>query len=166
MGGFANQIHDFVAKVKSRSDDVVGLTVAKIAADIDERSPVGNQDLWIFNKGTKESPEYVHWLAYNDPDGYVGGHFRANWQLGVGIKPEGIIEETDPSGDAAQGRINAAIPDDAAGKVYWLVNNLPYAQRLEHGWSTQAPSGMVGLAVTRFGELVEASITEAKAKTP
>ena len=37
------------------------------------------------------------------------------------------------------------------GDAIYLVNNLPYAQRLENGWSTkQAPNGMVALSIQKF----------------
>lgn len=164
MKTFADQIKDFSAKVKTQCNDTVSILLFKIYEEVDKRSPVGDQELWIYNKGTKENPEYVHWLAYNDKDGYVGGHFRANWQLGVGTLPTTEVAGVDPQGDATQGRILAAIPDEAAGKVYYLANTAPYAMRLENGWSTQAPAGMVGLAVSMFPELIDVSVKIAKAK--
>lgn len=33
----------------------------------------------------------------------------------------------------------------------FLTNNLPYIERLERGWSKQAPTGMVALTVAEFG---------------
>jgi len=36
------------------------------------------------------------------------------------------------------------------GDVFYFTNNEPYALRLEFGWSDQAPSGMVRLAVAKF----------------
>lgn len=36
------------------------------------------------------------------------------------------------------------------GDEFFFTNNLPYALRLEFGWSDQAPSGMVRLAVAKF----------------
>jgi len=37
------------------------------------------------------------------------------------------------------------------GDTIYLVNNLPYAQRLEGGWShRQAPNGMVALSIQKF----------------
>jgi len=34
--------------------------------------------------------------------------------------------------------------------VIYLTNNLPYAQRLEEGYSQQAPAGMVALTIQEF----------------
>lgn len=164
MKTFADQIKDFSAKVKTQCNDTVSTLLFKIYEEVDKRSPVGDQELWIYNKGTKENPEYVHWLAYNDPNGYVGGHFRANWQLRVGALPQGEVAGVDPQGQKTKASILAAIPDEAAGKVYYLANNAPYAQRIENGWSTQAPAGVVGLAVSMFPELIDVSVKIAKAK--
>ena len=34
------------------------------------------------------------------------------------------------------------------------MNNAPYAQRIENGWSRQAPQGLVGLTVVMFQQIV------------
>jgi hypothetical protein len=45
--------------------------------------------------------------------------------------------------------------------VHFLTNNLPYALRLEYGWSkNQAPAGMVGLAVAEFQSIVRDAAAE------
>lgn len=142
MGGFALDLQKFAQKAKDRADDAVGNIVARVAAELDQRSPVGDGKYWI-------SPP---------PKGYIGGHFRANWQLGVGSRPTAEIAGVDPSGDKTQGNIIASIPNDASGKVYWLANNAPYARRLEEGWSRQAPAGMVGLTVTMFQQIVDDAV--------
>ena len=47
------------------------------------------------------------------------------------------------------------IPDDASGRIYYLANNVPYARRLEDGWSRQAPQGIVGRTVIQFRQIVK-----------
>jgi hypothetical protein len=42
--------------------------------------------------------------------------------------------------------------------VIYLTNALPYARRLEYGWSKQAPSGMVRISAMRFAEAVRKAI--------
>lgn len=139
---FALDLKAFADKAGKRADQAVGAIVANVSAELDKRSPVGDATYW------KHPP----------PKGYVGGHFRGNWQLGVGAMPEGEIAGVDPSGGATQGRILASIPDKASGLVYWLVNNAPYAQRLEEGWSRQAPNGVVGLTTVMFQQIVAAAV--------
>jgi hypothetical protein len=138
MGAFTLQLRDFADKTKAKADDLVGLVVVKIAQRLDERSPVGDASYW------KSKP----------PKGYVGGRFRGNWQLGVGSIPVGETGRVDPAGEATLGAIIAEIPTEAAGKVFFLANNVPYAQPLEDGHSRQAPAGVVGLTVTEFRPIV------------
>ena len=46
------------------------------------------------------------------------------------------------------------------GKVYYLVNSLPYARRIEYeGWSAvKAPQGMVRISVQNFREALKKAI--------
>lgn len=142
MGSFTLDLQRFAEKCAERADDAVGNIVVRIAAELDKRSPVGDATYW------KNPP----------PAGYIGGHFRANWQLGVGAMPMGEIPGVDRTGEETQGRIMAEIPEQAAGKVYYIANNAPYAQRLEYGWSRQAPQGLVGLTVTMFQDIVRDAV--------
>lgn len=118
--------------------------VRKVAIDVLKsvvyKSPVGDAALW-------QSPP---------PSGYVGGRFRANWQLGVNTKPSGELSAIDPSGGNTITAGVTNIPNtNAAGSVYYITNNLPYAQRLEDGWSRlQAPTGIVSLTVAEFNGIV------------
>jgi hypothetical protein len=81
--------------------------------------------------------------------GYVGGQFRANWQCGVGAVNMTII---DPPGSDAKGRTKVALETWKPGQTIWLTNALPYAKKLEDGYSKQAPFGMVKLTVNEVGE--------------
>ena len=146
MSTFALDLAKFAEKAKERADEAVGAVVVGIAAELDRRSPVGDAKYW----------------KHPAPKGYVGGHFRANWQLAIGSMPNGEVPGVDPTGASAQARIMAAIPDDASGRVYYLANNVPYAQRIEYGWSRQAPEGLVGLTVLKFREIVENAVAGAK----
>ena len=82
------------------------------------------------------------------------GRFRANWMVGVGTIPSGTIELNNMSGTATIGAAQAKALGAKAGDTITLINNLPYAQRLEDGWSNQAPGGMVGLTVQEFQSVV------------
>lgn len=142
MGTFALDLAKFADKVKGRADDVVGDVVVQIAQAVDRRSPVGDATYW-------KSPA---------PKGYVGGRFRGNWQLGVDIRPAGETGRIDPTGADTQGEILARIPTEAAGPVYYLLNNVDYAQRIEEGWSRQAPQGLVGLTAIEFPQMVDQAV--------
>lgn len=146
MSTFALDLAKFAEKAKERADEAVGAVVVGIAAELDRRSPVGDAIYW----------------KHPAPKGYVGGHFRANWQLAIGSMPNGEVPGVDPTGASAQARIMAAIPDEASGLVYYIANNVPYAQRIEYGWSRQAPEGLVGLTTLKFREIVENAVAGSK----
>lgn len=138
MSTFALQLKEFSDKTKARADEVVGGVVVNIAQRLDMRSPVGDATYW------KHKP----------PKGYVGGRFRGNWQLGVQFAPAGETGRIDPSGGETLGAIVQEIPTKAAGLVFYLVNNVPYGERIEEGWSRQAPEGLVGITAMEFEPIV------------
>jgi len=138
MSTFALQLKAFEDKTKEQADRLVGGVVIRIAQRLDERSPVGDASYW------KSKP----------PPGYVGGRFRGNWQLGVSTIPQGETGRIDPGGGATVGAIVASVPDQAAGHVYYLTNNVPYAQIIEEGHSRQAPTGLVALTAMEFQAIV------------
>lgn len=89
------------------------------------------------------------------------GRFKGNWMVGVNMVPSGYVwEQYDPAGGAtiaeASGRVDVA----EAGDVIWLVNNLPYASRLENGWSAQAPAGMVRMTAARWQPIVDRIVAQ------
>ena len=141
---FSLDLKAFAEKAADRADEAVGRIVIGVAGELDERSPVGDAVYW-------KSPP---------PKGYVGGHFRANWQLGVNSLPIGERAGVDPTGANTRAAIRAEVPDEAAGNVYWLANNVPYARRIEDGWSRQAPQGLVGLTAIMFQKIVKDEIAE------
>jgi hypothetical protein len=91
------------------------------------------------------------------------GRFRANWQYGLGSVPDGTVEDKDadgPVGATTISRIMGQVDPKPAGKVLYLVNNLPYAVPLEYGWSKQAPAGMVRISVQRYQDFVANAIRD------
>lgn len=147
MSNYTLQLQAFQEMLSRHADLIVHKIVLDVGTRIVERSPVGDGKLW------KNPP----------PKGYIGGRFRANWQYGNSIAgvPRGDLPDIDPSGEASLSRIEAGLPaTGAAGINHVLINNLPYAQRLEDGWSSQAPAGMVGLVVEEFSSLVNDAAQE------
>lgn len=147
---FALDLKKFAEKAGKRADAVVGEIVTNIVATVDDRSPVGDAKYW-------KSPP---------PAGYVGGRFRGNWQLAIGSLPGGTLARVDPDGRATVTANLGEIPEQASGKVYYLANNLPYSIRLEHGWSRQAPQGIVGRTVAEFQGAVDKAVAAAKRRVP
>lgn len=138
-GSFALDISKWVDKVEENLDQALRLIAINMGTEIVLMSPVGNPDLW------KSKP----------PPGYVGGRFRGNWQLSTGSIPQGALDAIDKTGQVSISRIQAAAAGIKPGDVIYVVNNLPYARRLEYGWSTQAPAGMVRVTIARYQQIVD-----------
>lgn len=98
------------------------------------RNPVGNPDLW-------QTPP---------PPGYVGGRSRGNWQLRREVT-DNQVDRIDPDGTAtiSAGTGNMLSITKPFG-IIWIFNNVPYIIRLEHGWSSQAPQGMVAQSLAEI----------------
>jgi hypothetical protein len=128
--GWRTEILRLALDVPKKSMSVV---VRKIALDsmrlIILRSPVGNPDLW-------KMPA---------PPGYVGGRFRANWFVSLGTINAQVEDVVDASGARSQARATMTIPALAVDpfQIVYFHNSLHYAMKLESGWSTQAPNGVV-----------------------
>lgn len=138
---FALDLKKFADKTDARVNALVRKIVIDVGTSVVLKSPVGDAKYW-------KSPA---------PKGYVGGRFRANWQYGLGAMDLTTSEKIDASGAATISAIVGKVGDTPAGQVHYLTNSLPYADRLENGWSRQAPNGMVNLTVLEFQPIVDAA---------
>ena len=145
---FALDIQKFAQKCGANADLVTRKVVLDIGRSLVERTPVGNPDLW-------QNPD-------NKPDGYVGGHARANWSHSIGALVNQEFKEIDATGGASIDRIISSVPVKAAGKVHYIQNSLPYMQALEDGHPTQAPAGMVAITQTEFQDYIQKALGELK----
>ena len=93
------------------------------------------------------------WAAKN----YTGGRFRGNWQVTFDRPAVGAIDRVDKAGTAtlAAGRDVLAHYDSGEYGSIWFTNNVPYAQRLEYGWSRQAPAGIVRVVAAEINSKVK-----------
>jgi hypothetical protein len=88
------------------------------------------------------------------------GRFRAAWRVSVTRGPVGRVDRSvppprnrrrgrrgptggDPINRTEQGRALSGIKRVRLGDMVHITNSLPYARRLEDGWSKQAPKGWV-----------------------
>ena len=75
------------------------------------------------------------------------GRARGNWSVSISSRDTTVSVDADPSGSGA---INAGVsavqsyPEEGWPSLF-IQNNLPYIERLEDGYSGQAPNGMVAL---------------------
>lgn len=121
---FSADIDKFIAKAKGNLDVVV----RKVSLD-------------MFSRVVVKSPVDT-------------GRFKGNWQVAIGSIPAGTLAIDDKSGTATLARVTAETLQMKAGDVITLVNNLPYARRLEYGHSKQAANGMVRTTVQEYGAVV------------
>lgn len=85
------------------------------------------------------------------------GRFRASWTIGVG-QPDSTVAP-----DVVQGQVaipEPRIPAITMGATYYHANSLPYARRLEYGWSKQAPAGMVRLTAAEVPQILQALVAQ------
>ncbi|HHP8097387.1 TPA: HK97 gp10 family phage protein [Acinetobacter baumannii] len=72
------------------------------------------------------------------------GAYRASHIVSVGSADFGVREpETNPVNDAAIQAVKIKL-----GNLVYIQNNQPYAERLENGWSDQAPQGIYNTTFT------------------
>lgn len=72
------------------------------------------------------------------------GRARGNWNVSVGQIDSTVKEEGFPSPQDALSAGQTTIGQWRLGSgVIFIANSLPYIQRLEDGYSAQAPNGMI-----------------------
>lgn len=107
------------------AEEVVKVTAISLFTGIINASPVGNSSLW--------KSKYT-------PDGYVGGTYRSNHFLSLGSPSNKVTSNRSEKSKRIKEVLQiATMPYNSS---YWLTNNLPYAERIEAGHSTQAPLGV------------------------
>lgn len=99
------------------------------------------------------------------------GRARANWQVGNGgpvfvrDSPVDRLPLGSLPGIRTLGRWRQQLEGEVAGGVVYITNALPYARRLEYGYSKQAPSGMVRVTAVEFASIVRDILSKLNAKT-
>lgn len=149
MSTFSAQINAWIEKTKDDADKIVRYALMTLDGRLVNRSPVGDGTYW-------QNPP---------PKGYAGGRFRGNWQVSIDSPATGTKDLTDKDGSATIAAHASVINVAKAGQVQYLVNNLPYAKRIEQGWSRQAPVGLVALTVVEWNNIVDAAVNGVQSGT-
>lgn len=129
---FALDVSKFVEKAKKNPEKVMRQVSIKLFSAIIKASPVDT------------------------------GRFRMNWVASGGTPASGTTDAVDKSGNIAIGNATSFVLKATDWHEFTLTNNLPYAQRLEYGWSKQAPQGMVRTNVARFQQLINEEANKVK----
>ena len=99
------------------------------------------------------------------------GRARGNWFASLSVYPTTTSDSKAVNMSQVQ-----AVTENAAGKVFYLTNNLPYIGKLEYGgypnpsggdktingFSTQAPKGMVRISIENFEQGLKESVYKLK----
>ncbi|EIC9734204.1 HK97 gp10 family phage protein [Salmonella enterica subsp. enterica serovar Enteritidis] len=129
---FALDVSKFVEKAKKNPEKVIRQVSIKLFSAIIKASPVDT------------------------------GRFRMNWMASGGTPADGTTDATDKAGPTATSNAANFVLNAADWHTFTLTNNLPYAQRLEYGWSQQAPQGFVRVNVSRFQQLLNEEASKVK----
>lgn len=129
---FRKEFGRLIAKQKANAEQVVRKSALQIASGIIQMSPVDT------------------------------GRFRGNWNVEMGRIDVSTGGDFDKTGDAATAKAQAKLGEWKVGETIYITNSLPYAQRLEEGYSQQAPIGMVKVTVAQFQSLVRAELRKLK----
>lgn len=82
------------------------------------------------------------------------GRLRGNWQPQIGSPINEPIEVFDKNGGPTVAKVNDVVSKARYTDVFFLSNNLPYAEQIENGSSRQAPQGMLKVTVAEWEEFV------------
>lgn len=87
------------------------------------------------------------------------GRFAGNWQVSAGSPKSGQLERTGT--ELVMGEVRQTVAASSGDGSLWLVNNLPYAAKLEfEGHSQQAPNGMIGPMMANLPAIIKAAMNE------
>lgn len=84
----------------------------------------------------------------------LSGRFRASMTIGVGQIDTSVAPEVPPGGSIAMPE--PRIPAITIGATYYHANSLPYARRIEYGWSNKAPAGVFRITAQKVPGIIEA----------
>lgn len=131
-GPFEIQVRAFAERAKDNADQVVRKVLLDVWGSLILRSPVDT------------------------------GRFRQNWFYGADTPPRQTIPGTGTSESPAPAPEFPGVSGDVFGRVHYITNSLPYAMRLEAGYSAQAPQGMAGLTAIQFNDFIQKAIGEVR----
>lgn len=84
------------------------------------------------------------------------GHFVRNWRVVQGRHATTEMAGADPGKSATKARLLAEVDALQFGRPASLMNATPYSQRLENGWSRQAPRGILRVIASELRHLFQA----------
>ena len=141
MSEFDREMKRATNEIEKALEKAIRGASIELFGEIVKRTPVGNPSLW-------KNPA---------PAGYVGGRLRGNWQTSLVSLQTKELDFVDRTGRATTARGATTINKfQLKDRTIWFSNNLPYAERVELGWShKQRPQGMVRTTVKTFEPIMD-----------
>jgi len=87
------------------------------------------------------------------------GRLRGNWQTSLNSMASGEVDDRE---SAALSRAKSETSKMKISDAIYMMNNLPYAQKIEDGSSAQAPSGMIRSTILEWMAVVNKKARENK----
>ena len=81
------------------------------------------------------------------------GMFRGNWRWSYS-PAQMEIDRQDKSGQQAINELTGFLNSFNGGQM-WMLNGLPYGNRLEYGYSKKAPQGFVRRNIARINQIAK-----------
>lgn len=78
------------------------------------------------------------------------GRFKGNWNIGIGAPNYTVQESATSTPLGTPMSVSSELFKIDGTKPVYIANGLPYAARLETGYSKQAPIGMVDITLTEY----------------
>ena len=139
---FKRNFAKVLEKAGSKAEMLVRAASMELLKRVIEKSPVGDPTMWKNNESA--------------PKGYVGGRFKANWNVAVGSIDHGTNAPADKSGDSAMSRGKGIAMSFPMGAVVFITNSMPYSRKIEYdAWSKQASAGVVRITVMEYREIIK-----------
>lgn len=99
------------------------------------------------------------WKSGYAPKGYRPGRLRGNWQLSINTPKSDQLEQEDDTGTSTISSQKSEVNPYKITDTIYICNNMPYAEAIEMGHSTQvSANAMVRNNLIKFNEVVEKNI--------
>lgn len=125
---FLDTIYEWIEETETKIDDVLQTIVLKIGNSVVTLSPVDT------------------------------GRFKGNWQLSIDTGTSASILRYDQEGNTTLADMASKVNSFTAGQVAYIQNHVLYGDDLEHGYSRQAPDGMVVVTEAKFLRIVDEAV--------
>lgn len=158
---FTSKVTEWATLTNLNVENAIKASLLDLSSAIILATPVGDPDLWVWFHPQKK--QYVDYIAYKGyPKGYIGGTARGAW-VPSWDTPSDSMGKRDKKGERTIAKVSKLLNGDIRD-YFILTNNIPYIRRLEYGWSSQNPEGMVRVNLRNFNRYIKEAIQQARAK--